>query len=52
MDFLYISPEFPPNYTPFILRLRDAGARVWGLGQAILCLPETEAFGREEASPS
>ena len=34
MDFLYTSPEFPPNYTPFILRLRDAGARLWDLGEA------------------
>lgn len=34
MDFLYISPEFPPNYAQFVLRLRDAGARVWALGDA------------------
>lgn len=34
MEFLYISPEFPPNYAQFVLRLRDAGARVWALGEA------------------
>ena len=34
MDFLYLSPEFPPNYAPFILQLAHHGARVWALGEA------------------
>jgi biotin carboxylase len=34
MDFLYISPEFPPNYAHFIEHLHSLGVRVWGLGEA------------------
>lgn len=34
MDFLYISPEFPPNYVQFVLQLHKLGVRVWGLGEA------------------
>ena len=34
MDFLYISPEFPPNYAHFIEQLHLLGVRVWGLGEA------------------
>ena len=34
MDFLYISPEFPPNYANFITQLRSLGVSVWGLGEA------------------
>ena len=34
MDFLYISPEFPPNYAHFIEQLHSQGVRVWGLGEA------------------
>jgi hypothetical protein len=34
MDFLYISPEFPPNYARFIEQLHSLGVRVWGLGEA------------------
>jgi hypothetical protein len=34
MDFLYISPEFPPNYAHFIQKLQLMGVRVWGLGEA------------------
>jgi len=34
MDFLYISPEFPPNYAHFIEQLHSLGIRVWGLGEA------------------
>jgi hypothetical protein len=34
MDYLYISPEFPPNYAHFIEQLHAAGIRVWGLGEA------------------
>jgi len=33
MDFLYISPEFPPNYARFIEQLHSLGVRVWGLGE-------------------
>ena len=34
MDFLYISPEFPPNYDHFIEQLHSLGVRFWGLGEA------------------
>ena len=34
MDFLYISPEFPPNYAHFIEHLHSLGVRVWGMGEA------------------
>jgi hypothetical protein len=34
MDFLYISPEFPPNYAHFIEQLHLRGVRVWGMGEA------------------
>ena len=34
MDFLYISPEFPPNYANFVIQLNQAGIDVWGLGEA------------------
>ncbi len=34
MDFLYISPEFPPNYAHFIEHLHSLGVRVWGIGEA------------------
>ncbi len=34
MDFLYISPEFPPNYAQFIEQLHSLGVSVWGLGEA------------------
>jgi hypothetical protein len=34
MNLLYISPEFPPNFQTFILRLRDEGVRVWAIGEA------------------
>jgi len=34
MDFLYISPEFPPNYARFVEQLHSRGVRVWGLGEA------------------
>ena len=32
MNILYLSPNFPPNYTAFPLRLRDEGAVVAGIG--------------------
>ena len=42
MDFLYISPEFPPNYAHFIEHLHSLGVRVWGLGEADLYfMPES-----------
>jgi hypothetical protein len=34
MDFLYISPEFPPNYARFIEQLHSLGVRVWAVGEA------------------
>ena len=34
MDFLYISPEFPPNYAHFIGQLHTKGVRIWALGEA------------------
>jgi len=34
MDFLYISPEFPPNYAHFIRHLNALGVKVWAVGEA------------------
>ena len=34
MNFLYISPEFPPNYAHFIRHLRAAGVHIWSIGEA------------------
>ncbi len=34
MEFLYLSPEFPPNFANFILQLEKHGARVWAMGEA------------------
>jgi hypothetical protein len=34
MEFLYLSPEFPPNFANFILDLDKQGANVWALGNA------------------
>ncbi len=34
MNFLYISPEFPPNYANFIRHLHALGVSVWGIGDA------------------
>ncbi len=34
MDFLYISPEFPPNYAAFIHHLNGAGVNVRAIGEA------------------
>ena len=34
MDYLYISPEFPPNYVHFIENLHSLGINVWGMGEA------------------
>jgi hypothetical protein len=33
MEFLYLSPEFPPNYANFILQLDKMGVNVWGIGE-------------------
>ncbi len=32
MNVLYLSPNFPPNYYPFPVRLREAGAKVVAIG--------------------
>jgi len=34
MNFLYISPEFPPNFQNFILQLARVGVNVFGIGEA------------------
>jgi hypothetical protein len=34
MDFLYLSPEFPPNYANFVLELDEMNVNVWGIGEA------------------
>lgn len=34
MEFLYLSPEFPPNYAHFVRALDRLGVNVWGLGEA------------------
>jgi hypothetical protein len=34
MDFLYLSPEFPPYSRMFIQCLNRRGVRVWGIGEA------------------
>ncbi|NLW82447.1 MAG: hypothetical protein GXY42_12375 [Desulfovibrionales bacterium] len=34
MDILYLSPEFPPNYANFVLRLNELGVNVWAMGEA------------------
>jgi hypothetical protein len=34
MEFLYISPEFPPNYANFVLKLNEMNVNVWGIGES------------------
>jgi hypothetical protein len=34
MDILYISPDFPPNYSNFVRSLHAEGIRVWAIGEA------------------
>jgi len=34
MNFLFVSPHFPPNWYLFCVRLREAGANVLGIGDA------------------
>lgn len=33
MNFVYLSPHFPPNYYPFCIHLRNFGANVLGLAE-------------------
>jgi hypothetical protein len=32
MNYVYLSPHFPPNYRNFVIQLRRAGASVFGIG--------------------
>jgi hypothetical protein len=32
MNYVYLSPHFPTNYYPFVIKLREAGANVLGIG--------------------
>lgn len=34
MNYVYLSPHFPPNYYPFVIKLREMGANVLGIGDA------------------
>jgi hypothetical protein len=34
MNYIFFSPDFPPNYYPFAVELRRAGVTVLGLGEA------------------
>ena len=34
MEFLYLSPEFPPNFANFILQLDRYGVNVWAMGES------------------
>ena len=34
MNFVFVSPHFPPNWYLFCVRLREAGANVLGIGDA------------------
>ena len=34
MNFVYLSPHFPPNYYRFCVRLREEGVNVLGLADA------------------
>ena len=34
MNVLFLSPHFPPNFKHFVFALRDAGAKVLGMGDA------------------
>lgn len=41
MEFLYLSPEFPPNYAQFIMALERLGVNVWGIGETnFYAMPE------------
>ena len=32
MNFIFVSPHFPSNFEPFILKLREQGVNVFGIG--------------------
>ncbi|HSM25612.1 MAG TPA: ATP-grasp domain-containing protein [Anaerolineaceae bacterium] len=32
MNYIYLSPHFPTNYYPFVIKLREVGANVLGIG--------------------
>jgi len=34
VNFLYLSPDFPPNYHQFIIHLHNLGVKVYGIGEA------------------
>jgi len=34
MNYVYLSPHFPTNYYPFVVKLREAGVNVLGIGDA------------------
>lgn len=34
MNYVYLSPQFPTNYYPFVIKLRAAGVNVLGIGDA------------------
>jgi hypothetical protein len=34
MNYVYLSPHFPTNYYPFVIKLREMGANVLGIGDA------------------
>ncbi|MDO9086496.1 MAG: ATP-grasp domain-containing protein [Anaerolineaceae bacterium] len=34
MNYVYLSPHFPTNYYPFVIKLREAGVNVLGIGDA------------------
>ena len=34
MNFVFLSPHFPPNYYPFCVQLRNRGANVFGIADA------------------
>jgi hypothetical protein len=41
VNFLYLSPEFPPNFQQFIIHLANLGVKVYGIGEAdFFDLPE------------
>jgi len=41
MEFLYLSPDFPPNYALFPIQLNRMGIHVWGVGMAdFFTMPE------------
>lgn len=49
MNFIFLSPHFPPNYYPFAVRLKELGVNVLGLGDEPydLLRPELKASLQE-----